>query len=225
MKTLILAALISSGLSVPALADPPDRRERAASYDDSFGDRQRRRIGDRSWKHSDGRERQWSGRGNGDREWQRRAWDRHDERLRDWRRWQDRNWRDDHSRRDGRGWDRDRWDRERWSRDDRRRWQRYDHYRPDPRFGGYYADRYYRPGGYYGQRWLGRGDRIYRGYDGRYYCRRSDGTTGLILGAIAGGLLGDSILVGESRTVGAIIGGSLGALIGREIARDGVRCY
>ena len=34
--------------------------------------------------------------------------------------------------------------------------------------------------GRYRERRLGRRDRIYRGGDGRYYCRRSDGTTGLI---------------------------------------------
>ena len=38
---------------------------------------------------------------------------------------------------------------------------------------------------------LGRIDRIYRGSDNRYYCRRDDGTTGLIVGGIAGGLLGN----------------------------------
>src|ERR1044072_2658697 len=40
--------------------------------------------------------------------------------------------------------------------------------------------------GHYRERRLGRHDRIYRGGDGRYYCRRSDGTTGLVIGAIAG---------------------------------------
>ena len=36
-------------------------------------------------------------------------------------------------------------------------------------------------------------DRVYRGNDGRYYCRRSDGTTGLLIGAGVGGLLGNTI--------------------------------
>lgn len=31
---------------------------------------------------------------------------------------------------------------------------------------------------------LGRNDRIYRGSDNRYYCRRDDGTTGLIVGGV-----------------------------------------
>src|SRR3546814_19987258 len=67
---------------------------------------------------------------------------------------------------------------------------------------------------------LGYGDRVYRGYDGRYYCRRDDGTTGLIIGAIGGGLLGDALAPGDSRTLGVLIGGALGAVLGREIDRD-----
>src|SRR3546814_6032306 len=84
-------------------------------------------------------------------------------------------------------------------------------------------DRYYRDGRYYGVRRLGYGDRVYRGYDGRYYCRRDDGTTGLIIGAIGGGLLGDALAPGDSRTLGVLIGGALGAVLGREIDRDGGR--
>src|SRR3546814_9803621 len=109
-------------------------------------------------------------------------------------------------------------------RSDWRRWIRYDYHRPDPRYGRYYADRYYRDGRYYGVRRLGYGDRVYRGYDGRYYCRRDDGTTGLIIGAIGGGLLGDALAPGDSRTLGVLIGGALGAVLGRELDRDGVRC-
>src|SRR3546814_12368101 len=49
--------------------------------------------------------------------------------------------------------------------------------------------------------------RVYRGYDGRYYCRRDDVTTGLIIVAIGGGLLGDALAPGDSRTLGVLIGG------------------
>jgi hypothetical protein len=62
----------------------------------------------------------------------------------------------------------------------------YDYYRPDPRYGGYYANRYYSSG--YDPIRVTRGTRIYRGSNDRYYCRRSDGTTGLIIGAAVGGL-------------------------------------
>ncbi len=106
----------------------------------------------------------------------------------------------------------------------RNEWRRYDWNRPDPRYGGYYADRYYRDGRYYRPRPLTVHDRIYRGRDGRYYCRRDDGTTGLIIGAVAGGLLGNRIARGGSRTLGTLLGGGIGAIIGREIDRGDLVC-
>lgn len=113
-------------------------------------------------------------------------------------------------------------------REDKRDWRRYgayDYNRPDPRYGNrYYADRYYRDGRYYGPQRLSYNDRIYRGQDGRYYCRRSDGTTGLIVGALGGGVLGNVIAPGGSKTVGSILGGSLGAIIGRSLDRNNVVC-
>ena len=66
--------------------------------------------------------------------------------------------------------------------------------------------------------------RIYRGYDNRYYCRRSDGTTGLIVGAALGGLLGDQIDQGRSSILGAVLGAAGGALVGREVDRGGMQC-
>jgi len=98
----------------------------------------------------------------------------------------------------------------------------YDYNRPDPRYRGYYADRYYR-GGYEPVR-VYRNTRIYRGYDDRYYCRRSDGTTGLIIGAALGGLLGDQIDRGHSSILGAVLGAGAGAMIGRSIDRGDVVC-
>jgi hypothetical protein len=89
----------------------------------------------------------------------------------------------------------------------------------------WYADRHYRDGRYYKPRRLGYNDRIYRGRDDRYYCRRSDGTTGLIIGAALGGLLGREIDRGGSRTLGTIVGAGAGGLLGREIARGEVRCH
>lgn len=103
-------------------------------------------------------------------------------------------------------------------------YERYDYNRVDPRYGGYQAERYYRDGRYYQPRRLSNDDRVYRGSNGRYYCRRNDGTTGLIIGAIGGTLLGRTIAPSGSRTVGSILGGAGGALIGRSIGRDGVRC-
>lgn len=100
----------------------------------------------------------------------------------------------------------------------------YDWDRPDPRYGGYYADNYYRGDRRYRERQLRDSDRIYRGRDGRYYCRRSDGSTGLIVGAIAGGALGNIIAPGDSRTLGTVLGAIGGAAAGAAIDSSQVRC-
>jgi hypothetical protein len=87
------------------------------------------------------------------------------------------------------------------------------------------AARYYHDDPRYQDRPLSSNDEVYRGSDGRYYCRRSDGTTGLVIGAGAGALLGNAIDGGRNRTGGTIVGGVLGALIGREVDRNAdVRC-
>ena len=106
-------------------------------------------------------------------------------------------------------------------RQDWRQGRRYDYNRPPP--GGYYADDYYRDGRYYRERRLTYNDRIYRGRDDRYYCRRSDGTTGLIVGAGAGALLGHALDDGRSSTLGTIIGAVAGGALGREVDRSSNR--
>jgi hypothetical protein len=105
-------------------------------------------------------------------------------------------------------------------------WSRYDYNQPDPSYGNYYADRYYREDPRrYRERRLSRNERIYRGQDGRYYCRRPDGPTGLIVGAIAGGVLGNLIAPGGSEEVGTILGAIGGGVAGRAIERNqDVRC-
>ena len=67
-------------------------------------------------------------------------------------------------------------------------------------------------------------DRVYRGQDGRYYCRRSDGTTGLIVGGVAGGLLGNLIAPGGSEVLGTVLGAAAGAAVGSAADRNEVRC-
>jgi len=85
--------------------------------------------------------------------------------------------------------------------------------------------RYYREDPRYEERRLTAEDEVYRGSDGRYYCRRSDGTTGLIIGAGAGALIGRGIDTRGERTTGTVAGGVLGALLGREIERSqDMRC-
>ena len=106
---------------------------------------------------------------------------------------------------------------------DWRQGRRYDYNRPPPG-GNYYADDYYRDGRYYRERRLSANDRVYRGRDGRYYCRREDGTTGLIIGAGVGALIGNSIDDGRSSLLGTIIGAAAGGAIGRELDRGNVRC-
>ena len=90
----------------------------------------------------------------------------------------------------------------------------------------YDASRYYRDDTRYQERRLSDQDMVYRGSDGRYYCKRNDGTTGLIVGGVAGGLLGNVIDGGRHRTGGTLIGGALGALMGRSVeqSQQDVRC-
>jgi len=64
------------------------------------------------------------------------------------------------------------------------------------------------------------GIRYWRGEDGRYYCKRSNGTTGLLIGGAAGALVGRAIDTHGSRTTGTIVGAAAGALLGREIERS-----
>ena len=59
----------------------------------------------------------------------------------------------------------------------------------------------------------------WRGRDGRYYCRRSNGTTGLVVGGVAGALVGRSIDTRGDRTLGTLGGAAIGALAGRAIDR------
>ena len=108
--------------------------------------------------------------------------------------------------------------------DEWRGYRNYDYNRPDPRYGGYDAARYHRDDRRYRERRLTRNDRLYRGQDGRYYCRRSDGTTGLVVGGLAGGVLGNIIAPGGSETIGTILGAAAGAVIGREVERGNARC-
>jgi hypothetical protein len=91
---------------------------------------------------------------------------------------------------------------------------------------GYEPSRYYRNDARYQERVLANDERVYRGNDGQYYCKRSDGTTGLIIGAAGGGILGNVIDGGRSRTVGTLIGAALGGLAGRAVERNQaeVRC-
>ena len=67
------------------------------------------------------------------------------------------------------------------------------------------------------------GIRYWRGNDGRTYCKRPNGTTGLLIGGVAGALVGRAIDTRGDRTLGTLLGGAGGALAGREIERSGDR--
>jgi hypothetical protein len=88
----------------------------------------------------------------------------------------------------------------------------------------YGYDQSYRDGnGYSGYDRSYRGyDRSYRGYDRSYRARQkcNDGDGGTIVGAIAGGLLGNGIAGRGDRTLGTILGAGVGALAGRAIDRS-----
>ena len=105
-------------------------------------------------------------------------------------------------------------------------WGRYDYNHPDPAYGGYEAERYYHEDRDQShERHLSREERIYRGHDGRYYCRHSDGSTGLIVGAIAGGALGNAIAPGGSELLGTVMGAVAGGVAGQAIDQGGeARC-
>jgi len=69
-----------------------------------------------------------------------------------------------------------------------------------------------------------RNDRIWRGNDGHYHCRRNDGTTGLIIGAGVGALAGRAIDTSGDRTLGTVLGAVGGGLLGRSVDRGDLRC-
>ncbi|WP_282946721.1 MULTISPECIES: glycine zipper 2TM domain-containing protein [unclassified Sphingopyxis] len=66
--------------------------------------------------------------------------------------------------------------------------------------------------------------RIWRGSDGRYRCKKDNGTTGLLIGGAVGGLAGHEIAGNGDKLLGTVLGAAGGALLGREIDRDKYRC-
>jgi len=94
----------------------------------------------------------------------------------------------------------------------RNRGDRYDRYERDG-YGRGYDDR------------RSRNDRNWRdrNSNSNYNCRKSDGTTGLIIGGAAGALLGREIDGGRERTLGTILGAAGGALLGKQVD-SGTKC-
>lgn len=65
---------------------------------------------------------------------------------------------------------------------------------------------------------------VWRGKDGRYYCKRDNGTTGLLIGAGVGALAGHELAGRGDKTLGVLLGAAVGGVIGREIDRGNLRC-
>ncbi len=107
-------------------------------------------------------------------------------------------------------WDDDDWEDDDDDDDDRWRKRRYRGDRYARAHGRHYDERVYH------------NTRIWRGRDGRVYCRKQDGTTGLIVGGALGAILGREIDSRGDRSLGTILGAAGGALLGREIERG--RC-
>ena len=73
------------------------------------------------------------------------------------------------------------------------------------------------PSGYYD-------GKVWRDSQGRLRCKRPDGTTGLIVGAAGGALIGRAVDTRGERATGTILGAAAGALLGREVDRSRHRC-
>ena len=111
-----------------------------------------------------------------------------------------------------------------WAKQDRRdvRYERRDDGRDERRYAPYRSS-YQQRSDYnsypanYGEP-VYRNTRVWEGDDGRYYCRKSNGTTGLLIGGAVGALLGREV-VGRNgdRTLGAILGAAGGALLGKSL--------
>lgn len=66
--------------------------------------------------------------------------------------------------------------------------------------------------------------KVWRDSHGRLRCHRPNGTTGLIVGAAGGALIGRAIDTHGERATGTIIGAAAGALVGREVDRSRYQC-
>ena len=109
-------------------------------------------------------------------------------------------------------------------RADNRRDNYRDNYRTDYRYAsnGWNSAPVY--SGNSGWRGVSQQNPYWWGSNGQMHCRRQDGTTGLLVGALAGGTLGNMLAREGDKRLGSVIGGTLGAVLGNELAKGNVRC-
>lgn len=65
---------------------------------------------------------------------------------------------------------------------------------------------------------------VYYREDPCYAQKRQSGTTGAIVGGVAGAVLGSQVAGRGARTEGAVIGGAAGAVAGHQIGTHSVKC-
>ena len=95
----------------------------------------------------------------------------------------------------------------------------FDWNKPEPGKHGYFADDYHTVWGWGGGKRMRAGDRIYRGRNLRYYCRRWDGGTQL-LDEAAEALLGDALPAGGSAKLKSLTSSGIAS----SVARGEVTC-
>lgn len=70
---------------------------------------------------------------------------------------------------------------------------------------------------------VSRNTRVWR-ENGRYRCKKENGTTGLLIGGAVGALAGHEIAGSGNRTLGALLGAAGGGLLGRAVDLSDARC-
>ncbi|WP_447763003.1 glycine zipper 2TM domain-containing protein [Sphingopyxis panaciterrae] len=89
----------------------------------------------------------------------------------------------------------------------------------------FYKKRKHRDRNYYARdQRVNSNTRVWRDNDGRYRCKKDNGTTGLLIGGAVGGVAGHEIAGGGDKLLGTVLGAAGGALLGREIDKSKYRC-
>jgi len=87
------------------------------------------------------------------------------------------------------------------------------------------AERIYdKRGRYLEPRTISRNSYVWEGDKGRYYCRRDNGTTGLVVGEALGAFAGHELAGEGDKTLGAILGAFGGGMLGQVIDQGELKC-